>query len=1183
MKKIYTLLALCLVGIMSMSAKDYYTIDGLSVSCDYPALDKFETGVPYVLGSTRTDAKAYLTPQGSKLAVSESALYEFEEAGTDKQGTTTYLIKNVESGEYLTNTFSTYTTSRARAQAFTIMQAQVFHSEKNENNKYFVDWSSVNYDPRSATMDMDTNGKYPLADDFIPYNDAGDVKAVCWVIAQADTQTEKAEDGSSHCTYLCTTDAYKPYLDTNSWAIFKPKKISGAAAMEPAFQDILGGQEFNPDDYPVGTAPGQYTEEAVNKMVDAWEVFFELLNFVSQASDEDCDEAIVNLLEAYEYLMSHVNKLEDGNFYRFWNYRDSGEWMTCMYEEGGTLKYTKKYVAPEELDANAAKYIWKLVQIDGKNYFQNYYTGRYVNDQSSKSTPWNSSAEPIAAFNIIASDLPGTFNVVGTTRDQSWGMNTIKNTPGICYWNAGSSSKDKESLWKVETIDPKLIEALEAEIEQARKNTELSDLLLKATTTYNKGFAYRQYLTEPSQITVNRQEVKEGPLANLFDGDYNTYYHSTWSEPGDQGQPHWFQIELNEPISEFTLDCIRRGINSNTQGAVTRWAVVGTNDANLAATDDYVAADPERDPEDITPALAPTLQKYQQTWDCYQLVESAYDKMVIYNDTQYKKAMASFNVKLDKPCKYLRFLTVLRMKDTLVKDTLESGEVVDAGIIYDGIEKNQGNIFMCLGEIALHGTEFDESISLINGVPADVRKALEDAIAKAQEEVDAKNATTETIALLKEAYNNFLDKFPVPEQLLKAIADAQTWVEEAPVGNEVGNFPEGATADLEKVIEQVNGTVKDIMTSDEIAAGKSALNEAINALQSKLILPAEGIYFLHSATDETSAAFDAYVADFNTGHHQLTWRVNGGVENQDNPAYFWRLSKNADNTWSLFNYGTGNTLQSVGEIKTKADPVFGGTGEAAKFTLRSARVAGCFNIVLADGAFLNTDPKGTIVTWGTGKGYDNSAFEFIDASEEWNGDYAFYYEAGKPQIMTLPYALNNDCVEPLYKLIGTYNNAFQFEEYKEDEVIPAGTPVLYFSEDEAYTNDAFSLTTDDLTALTYTTEAKTQNGMVGTLEAIDELPLGCGIFWNGTVIGSEAGEGIDANSGYLLLDATTDHEGTLSIAYDESVKTLQEGIQNALVINNKTSRGTFNLMGQKVQGKLPAGLYIVNGKKYLVK
>ncbi len=1180
MKKIYTLLALCLVGIMSMSAKDYYTIDGLSAECDYPSLASFETGVQYVLGSTRTNAKAYLTPKGSKLSVSESSIYEFEEAGTDKQGTTTYLIKNVQSGEYLTSDFSTYTTSRARAQAFTIMQATVFHSEMNDQGKYFVDWSGVKYDPRSATMDMDTNGNYPLADDFIPYDDDGNVKAVCWVIAQADTETEPADDGSSHCTYLCTTDAYKPYLDTNSWAIYKPKKISGAAAMEPAFQDILGGQDFNPDDYPVGTAPGQYSEEAVNKMVDAWEVFFELLNF--GGTDTACDEAIANLQEAYEYLMSHVNKLEDGNFYRFWNYRDSGEWMTCMYEEGGTLKYTKKYVAPEELDANAAKYIWKLVQIDGKNYFQNYYTGRYVNDQSSKSTPWNSSAEPIAAFNIIASDLPGTFNVVGTTRDQNWGMNTIKNTPGICYWNAGSSSKDKESLWKVETIDPKLIEALEAEIEQARKNTELSDLLLKATTTYSKGFAYRQYLTEPSQITVNRQEVKEGPLANLFDGDYNTYYHSTWSEPGDQGQPHWFQIELNEPISEFTLDCIRRGINSNTQGAVTRWAVVGTNDANLAATDDYVAADPERDPEDITPALAPTLQKYQQTWDCYQLVESAYDKMVIYNDTQYKKAMASFNVKLDKPCKYLRFLTVLRMKDTLVKDTLESGEVVDAGIIYDGIEKNQGNIFMCLGEIALHGTEFDESISLINGVPADVRKALEDAIAKAQEEVDAKNATTETIALLKEAYNNFLDKFPVPEQLLKAIADAQTWVEEAPVGNEVGNFPEGATADLEKVIEQVNGTVKDIMTSDEIAAGKSALNEAINALQSKLILPAEGIYFLHSATDETSAAFDAYVADFNTGHHQLTWRVNGGVENQDNPAYFWRLSKNADNTWSLFNYGTGNTLQSVGEIKTKADPVFGGTGEAAKFTLRSARVAGCFNIVLADGAFLNTDPKGTIVTWGTGKGYDNSAFEFIDASEEWNGDYAFYYEAGKPQIMTLPYALNNDCVEPLYKLIGTYNNAFQFEEYKEDEVIPAGTPVLYFSEDEAYTNDAFSLTTDDLTALTYTTEAKTQNGMVGTLEAIDELPLGCGIFWNGTVIGSEAGEGIDANSGYLLLDATTDHEGTLSIAYDESVKTL-EGIQNAVVVNSKSGRGTFNLMGQKVQGKLPAGLYIVNGKKYLVK
>lgn len=147
MKNFYTLLALCLVGIMSMSARDYYTIDGLSAECDYPSLASFEAGVQYVLGSTRTNAKAYLTPKGSKLSVSESSIYEFEEAGTDKQGTTTYLIKNVQSGEYLTSDFSTYTTSRARAQAFTIMQAKVFHSEMNDQGKYFVDWSSVNYDP----------------------------------------------------------------------------------------------------------------------------------------------------------------------------------------------------------------------------------------------------------------------------------------------------------------------------------------------------------------------------------------------------------------------------------------------------------------------------------------------------------------------------------------------------------------------------------------------------------------------------------------------------------------------------------------------------------------------------------------------------------------------------------------------------------------------------------------------------------------------------------------------------------------------------------------------------------------------------------------------------------------------------------------------------------------------------
>lgn len=49
------------------------------------------------------------------------------------------------------------------------------------------------------------------------------------------------------------------------------------------------------------------------------------------------------------------------------------------------------------------------------------------------------------------------------------------------------------------------------------------------------------------------------------------------------------------------------------------------------------------------------------------------------------------------------------------------------------------------------------------------------------------------------------------------------------------------------------------------------------------------------------------------------------------------------------------------------------------------------------------------------------------------------------------------------------------------------------------------------------------------------------------------------------------------------MKSLEEGIRDAVVINNKAGRGTFNLMGQKVHGKLPAGLYIVNGKKYIVR
>ena len=1164
MKKFYTLLALCLFGLVSMSAKDYYTLEGL-IDSYYPSVDAFETGVDYFIGNARTNARTYLCPTGGTEALSSTCLYQFEEAGTDKHGDKTYLLKNVETGQYMSDDPSKYTASRSRAQQFTIMKGEVFHAEGTGDDggkPYHVDWTTQTYDPRNATQDYDTNGNFILADEFI------DGSRTCWVICLANSEKEGGEDGTPSATYLSTYGgaSFMEYRDTNCWAIYKPEKLSGSDAMESAFQDILGGVEFDPENFRVGSGPGEYSLETVDAMTAAWEVFSELMNY--GGSDEECNAAIAQLQEAYDAMMASMGTLNDGQYYRFWNWRDNGNWSACMYEGNSQVKWTANYTAPEVLDIEGTHYIWKLVKIDGKNYFQNYYTGRYMSDKDGFSSAFPSTAEPTTSFTIEASDEAGSFNIRGDERNSGWGMHTQVNDHVVVYWNAGTSTNNQGSLWRVETIDPEQIAALEAELEQAHKNQQLSNLLGDATITYNKGFAYDQYLTDLSQMTFNRTETSEGSEANILDGDYNTYYHSFWSQQGDLGQPHWFQVAVEEPLQEFALDVVRRGINSNKNGAVVQWFVAGTNESGLAEADDYVEGE-----------MAATLEQYKSTWDAWQVVDGEYNQSVVYKGASYDNAMATFNVNLGKPCKYIRFMAQLRMPDTVVNDTISTDPLeIETTINYKDCPSD--NIYMCVGELAMRGTEINQEISLINAVPADVRKALEDAMAKAKEELAAEAATDETIAELQKAYDNFLDNFPEPQVLKDLLEDAQGWLDEAPIGDEVGYFPDGATTDLEKAIEEVGATVKDVMSMEEINAGKKALNDAIDALQAKLIYPEEGIYMIQSTTDPEAAAFEQYVGNLWSGNTQLVWGGNGEeLEASSHPGYFWKLTKNEDGTYSLYNFGTGNYLQAQPE---ETSPV-GADVAKSSFKLRSARQGGSFNIVFGENIFMNADPQGVIVTWGSAKGADNSSFQFVEASEEWSGDYGFYYEAGKPQIITLPFDIVNDSSEPLYKSVGTYQGAFQFDYFADDEVIPAGTPVVYFSENEDYNVDMFGTVAGELEKLTYTTEAKNLNGVYGTLVGIEELPVGTGIFWGNRVVGSEKGEGVDPNTGYLLRGSDCGREGDLAIYYDEATVGTVEGISNTVVIKKSNNRGTFNLQGQKVSGKLPAGLYIVNGHKVVVK
>ncbi|MCQ2206025.1 MAG: hypothetical protein MJZ43_04535, partial [Bacteroidaceae bacterium] len=315
MKKILSLWILYLLGVMPMVAGIYYQPAGQSANRDYPS-QEFKANTQFLLGNPRGDSydawtnngHTYLSPAGMSAVATESSIYVFVATGVeDKHGTPTYFIKNVQSGEFIAaeKDMKKYTKSVSRAQAFTVMEADVHHSQENESGQWTYDWTSVKYDVRTATLTMDTNHHYPLDPCFVE----GQEK--CYVICLADSETENA-DGTHSALFLnsCGTGNVRNWQDSNCWALFTPEVVKGEKALQYTFMDLMDGKEFDPGQYPIGTGPGLYPEDKLAAAVEAWEVFYKYLNY-GQGSDEDYENAIRNLENALKELNASIGALID--------------------------------------------------------------------------------------------------------------------------------------------------------------------------------------------------------------------------------------------------------------------------------------------------------------------------------------------------------------------------------------------------------------------------------------------------------------------------------------------------------------------------------------------------------------------------------------------------------------------------------------------------------------------------------------------------------------------------------------------------------------------------------------------------------------------------------------------------------------------------------------------------------
>ena len=71
----------------------------------------------------------------------------------------------------------------------------------------------------------------------------------------------------------------------------------------------------------------------------------------------------------------------------------------------------------------------------------------------------------------------------------------------------------------------------------------------------------RQLALTEKQLSTNAQEVSEGPIANLIDGNTGSYFHTAWSG-AVPASPHWFQIDVKKEITYFKYESVARNGNN---------------------------------------------------------------------------------------------------------------------------------------------------------------------------------------------------------------------------------------------------------------------------------------------------------------------------------------------------------------------------------------------------------------------------------------------------------------------------------------------------------------------------------------------------------------------------------------------------------------------------------------------
>lgn len=1147
-------------------------------------MDNIETGVPFVIqsGHMGDGGNDFIKGDGKSTTITDENLFVLEADGENSAGETQYILQRYSTNEYVTSSY-TFESSRARAWRFVIMEPQTWTTD--DIASYWTLGDEFQW--RNATTVAYSGYNYGV------------------IFVDASAVSDTTVTTRSNVRYLCSGDEGKSAsisnsLSTNRIELFTVVEKTGYEYVE----EIIG--ELFPDDtadlYNVGSDPGEISQELYDELVNSYNAALELIN--NQSTDQTaCEAAVERCEEAVQAAKNGAVKIAEGYYY-FGGTRttmdENGNPTNATYDNGSSKMmwtYGETWTRPDVLDMDNAKYVWHLIpdaNNSGAYYIQNFYTGNYVGVATAKgeATPMISEAKEsyliypydkdyfvIQSTTLIANPVEGWDGVECTSLHQPADL------ANLVVWNTDGTA----SHWQFLAVPQSEIDALQDQLEQARLNDQLQELVDEAQASYDKGFTHsftdgaldgaidveedgvtpKGLVKSIDQLSFNATETKEGSVDALLDAsliagmsDKANFYHSVWSSDGQSATGFdntttypYIQADLGKAVAEVSVKMWPRYDESNgfyTQNLPGNMIVSASNDGEnwteIGTTSTVIA------------------WKYTMTDETTGETSTSTSKVVGY-------ATVDFG---GESYRYVRLEVTTRYNSTADFKTLAIGSAC-----------------FNMGEIRFFESQYDASLSVIEAVDPTVRANFEAAMEAAKAELETESATQATIDALQAAYDEFLANYPDADIVKDMIADAKELYNNSEEGSEMGYYEEGARAEYLAAIEAVEASIKDVMTIDEVNAAKAAINAANEAFNARLNKPEAGkLYYVKSLTNTTSAggAQNAYLyASGNSA--QVKWGKSEDLDLTTCPQYVWRLEA-AGTGYILRNMLTNEAINSP---KVSSASVRTSTEADTCAVSITSRGAGIFNLVTTDGIYLNAEPTGTqgstsgkLVTWNSASGNDNSAFTFVEVTESYDGAFEWPVSAGKWNIITLPVDATVSYGGTTYTVVGRNGDNIILSEI--DGEIAAGTPFIVNADADAETigldNDASSW--EDLAASAATT-TQTVNGLVGTLAAV-ELHPDLGILYNGTtVICSTTGESASNNSGYFNTEVpTTTEEGDAQIPAEGTFSAISTVLDNAAV----TTGNVYTLSGVKVRSNvkslndlngLPAGIYILGSQKVIVK